>query len=76
MSLVLRGKCQFGLAQYREAAASFKQAKGKLGAVDEQLKPELERQCTVWNNKCQIELSQDRSFGDINQGAYLNTSAP
>jgi len=52
MSLVLRGKCLFGLSQYREAAASFKQAKGKLGAVDEQLKPELERQCTVWNNKC------------------------
>ena len=30
----------------------------------------------MWINKSQIEIGQTRSYGDINQGAYLNTSAP
>jgi len=47
-----------------------------LSTVDTTLRPELERQCTVWLNKSQLELGSTRSFGDINMGAYLNTTAP
>lgn len=47
-----------------------------MSSVEASLKPELERQCTVWNNKSQIELTSTRSYGDINMGAYLNTAAP
>lgn len=76
MSLMLRGKSQFGLGQFVEAAGLFKKAQGKMSSVDASLRAELERQCTVWNNKSQIELTSTRSYGDINMGAYLNTSAP
>ena len=44
--------------------------------VDATLRAEIERQCTVWLNKSQLELGSTRSFGDINMGAYLNTTAP
>lgn len=54
----------------------FKKASALLSNVDASLRPELERQCTVWNNKSQIELTSARSYGDINRGAYLNTAAP
>ena len=73
---MLRGKAEFALGQFKNAAALFKQAKDMLPSVDASIRSELERQCTVWNNKSQLELSSTRSMGDINAGAYLNTSAP
>lgn len=76
MSLMLRGKAEFGLGSFQSAAALFKKVKGMVSSVDATLRPEFERQCTVWNNKSQIELTSTRSYGDINQGAYLNTAAP
>ena len=45
-------------------------------SVDGSLRPELNRQCTMWTNKSQIELTSTRSVGDINQGAYLNGATP
>lgn len=76
MSLMLRGKAEFGLGQFQSASGLLNRCKEKISTVDVSLRPELERQCTVWTNKSQIELSSTRSFGDINQGAYLNTSSP
>ena len=76
MSLLLRGKAEFGLGQFQAANGLFNKCKEKISSVDASLRPELERQCTIWTNKSQIELGSTRSFGDINQGAYLNTSAP
>lgn len=74
MSLMLRGKAEFGLGQFAKAAALLGKAKGKIASVDASIKPELERQCTVWTNKSKLELSSTRSIGDINMGAYLNTT--
>jgi len=76
MSLMLRGKAEFGLGDFQSANGLFNRCKEMISSVDAALRPELERQCTVWTNKSQIELGSTRSFGDINQGAYLNTSAP
>lgn len=76
MSLFLRGKADFGLGNFQSANGLFNQCKQLISKVEASLRPELERQCTVWTNKSQIELTSARSFGDINQGAYLNTSAP
>ena len=73
---MLRGKAEFGLGSFVNAAAFYQKANGLVSSVDPSLKAELERQCKVWNNKSQIELTSVRSYGDINQGAYLNTSAP
>jgi len=63
---MLSGKSQFGLGEFQKATGLFKRAKALLPQVDATLRPELERQCTIWNNKSQIELSSARSFGDIN----------
>lgn len=76
MSLLLRGKAEFGLGQFQSANGLFNRCKEMISSVEAALRPELERQCTIWTNKSQIELGSTRSFGDINQGAYLNTSAP
>ena len=76
IALMLRGKAEFGLGEFKKASVLFKQAKDMVPQVDASIKDEIERQCTVWNNKSQLELSSTKSIGDINQGAYLNTSAP
>ena len=78
MSLFLRGKADFGLGHFQQANGFFMRCKELLNSAgfEASLRPELERQLTVWTNKSQIELSSTRSFGDINLGAYLNTSAP
>ena len=75
MSLMLRGKAEFGLGQFQSASGLFNRCKDMISSVEASLRPELERQCTVWTNKSQIELGSTKSFGDINQGAYLNTSS-
>ena len=76
VALLLRGKAEFSLGQFVKASGFFKKAKDLVSKVDSSLRPELQRQCTIWTNKSQLELGQTRSFGDINQGAYLNTTAP
>lgn len=76
MSLMLRGKAEFGLGQFAKAAALLSKAQGKLAGVDAATRPELERQCTVWTNKSKLELSSTRSVGDINVGAYLGSNGP
>jgi len=76
MSLMLRGKAEFSLGGFQAAAVLFKQAKEMVPNVEATLRPELQRQCTVWLNKSQLELGSTRSYGDINSGAYLNASAP
>ena len=76
MSLFLRGKADFGLGNFQSANGLFNRCRQMIPKVEASLRPELERQCTVWTNKSQIELTSARSYGDINQGAYLNTSAP
>ena len=51
MSLMLRGKAEFGLGQFQKASGLFNRCKTMISGVDATLRPELERQCTVWTNK-------------------------
>ena len=48
---MLRGKAEFALGEFKKASVLFKQAKDMVPQVDASIKDEIERQCTVWNNK-------------------------
>ena len=61
------------IGAFTSASAYFRQAKERIATVDASVREEIKRQCTAWTNKAQIELNSTRTFGDINQGAYLYT---
>lgn len=71
-SVLMQGRILFDKGSYKEASFEFIKADQQQTAYQGEDSEHIGREITVGMNKCQLELGNKTSIGDVNQGALLD----
>lgn len=72
----VRGRALFLSGHFEKAAQDFAKARESLSQISEELeRKDLERQVDLFERKVQIEASKSHSLGNVNDTAFLPSSA-